>query len=83
MVKSVTVSPLIHNGRIIQLKINSGENDQYEFILKDSYLILLSSLAKLGKSFQVKTLKSIFPHFFVNKDNLNYIGEIHIFIILV
>jgi DNA polymerase type B, organellar and viral len=31
---------------------------------------------KLCKSFKVENSKSIFPHFFVNENNLNYIGEV-------
>jgi hypothetical protein len=37
---------------------------------------LLSSLIKLCKSFNVKNPKSIFPHLFVNENNLNYIGPV-------
>ena len=33
-------------------------------------------MAKLTKGFGVETLKSIFPYFFVNENNLNYIGEV-------
>ena len=36
--------------------------------------MLPSSLAKLGKSWDVNTLKTSFPYSFVNKNNLNYIG---------
>jgi len=45
-------------------------------IFKDSYLLLNSSLEKLGKEFNVKTKKGIFPYFFINADNLNYKGHI-------
>jgi hypothetical protein len=76
LVKHVSVNPLIHRGRIIQLSINYGPNLQYILTFKDSYLILLASLRKLAESFLVKTRKSIFPHRFVNENNLNYIGPI-------
>jgi hypothetical protein len=76
LVKIVHVQPVIHNGRIISLSINYGKNNEYQIHFKDSYLLLLASLAKLTKGFGVETLKSIFPHLFVNKDNLNYIGEV-------
>jgi hypothetical protein len=76
LVKLADVNPIIHNGKIIQLDIKYGPNNQYKITIKDSYLILLSSLDKLSKAFNVVSPKGIFPHLFVNKDNLNYIGEI-------
>jgi hypothetical protein len=76
LVNYVQVDPLIHNGRIIQLNISFGPDLQYKMTLKDSYLILLSSLEKLGTNLGVQNKKSIFPHKFVNINNLNYIGQI-------
>nr|YP_009487322.1 hypothetical protein [Russula virescens]AWB36224.1 hypothetical protein [Russula virescens] len=76
LIKHVQVNPIIHKGRIIQLNINYGPDLQYNLNFKDSYLMLLSSLEKLGKSFNIEIKKSIFPHLFVNKYNLNYIGEV-------
>lgn len=76
LIKHVSVNPLIHNGRIIQLEISYGPENQYKINMKDSYLILLSSLEKLGINFGVQKQKSIFPHKFVNENNLNYIGEV-------
>ena len=76
LIKYVEVVPLIHRGRIIQVNINYGPDNQYSIALKDSYLILLGSLDKLSKAFNVDSPKGIFPHLFVNKDNLNYIGEV-------
>jgi hypothetical protein len=58
------VTPIIHNGRIISINLNFGKNLEYTLQFKDSYLILLASLAKLTKGFMVKTLKAIFPYFF-------------------
>jgi DNA polymerase type B, organellar and viral len=49
---------------------------EYSLQFKDSYLILLDSLAKLTKGFGVETLKSIFPFSFVNENNLDYRGEV-------
>lgn len=74
LVKIVFVQPIIHNGRIISLTINFGENNKYKIEIKDSYLLLLASLAKLTTGFGVKNVKSIFPHFFVNENNLDYVG---------
>jgi hypothetical protein len=76
LVKLGSVQPIIHNGRIISLTLNYGPNNKYKLEFKDSYLLLLSSLSKLTKGFEVKTIKSIFPFLFVNKDNLDYIGEV-------
>jgi hypothetical protein len=76
LVKIVNVQPVIHNGRIISLGINYGKNNEYNIQFKDSYLILLNSLNKLCKAFSVSNPKSLFPHLFVNENNLNYIGEV-------
>jgi len=76
IVKVATLKPVIHNGRIISLTINYGNNNEYQIQFKDSYLLLLSSLMKLSKSFGVLNPKSLFPFNFVNKDNLNYIGDV-------
>jgi hypothetical protein len=76
LVYYVQVDPIIHNGRIIQLNLNYGPDLQYNMCLKDSYLILLSSLENLGINFGVNVQKSIFPHKFVNNSNLNYIGQV-------
>ena len=42
----------------------------------DSYLLLSNSLSKLGKALNAKTQKDIFPYYFPNKDNFNYVGEV-------
>jgi len=76
LVKLGSVSPIIHNDRIISIDFNFGKNNKYQIQFKDSYLLLLSSLRKLCKSFKVENSKSIFPHLFVNKNNLDYIGEV-------
>lgn len=76
LIKYVQVDPVIHRGRIIQLNINYGPDLQYKMSLKDSYLILLSSLEKLGVDFGVEIKKSVFPHKFVNENNLTYIGHV-------
>jgi len=76
LVKLVEVNPIIHKGRIIQLDIKYGGDNQYKLTIKDSLLILLGTLDRLSKAFNVDNPKSIFPFLFVNKDNLNYIGEV-------
>jgi hypothetical protein len=76
LVKLGEVKPIIHNDRIIFINLNFGKDLEYRLRFKDSYLLLLASLAKLTKGFMVETLKSIFPFLFVNENNLNYIGEV-------
>jgi hypothetical protein len=76
IVKIVSVQPVIHNGRIISLSINFGKNNEYKVQFKDSYLLLLESLAKLTKGFGVEVQKSLFPFLFVNENNLDYVGEV-------
>ena len=76
LVKLGSVNPVIHNDRIISINFNCGKNNEYQIQFRDSYLLLLNSLAKLCKSFKVENPKSIFPYFFVNENNLNYIREV-------
>lgn len=76
LVKIATMQPIIHNGRIISLLINYGKNNEYKIEFRDSYLILLASLRKLCVAFNVNTVKSIFPFLFINKNNLDYIGNV-------
>jgi hypothetical protein len=76
LLKLGTIHPVIHNGKIIFLKINYGENGKYKIIFKDSLLLLLTSLKSLCKSFKIEDSKSIFPHLFVNNNNLEYKGDV-------
>ena len=76
LLKLGTIHPVIHNGKIIFLKINYGENGKYKIIFKDSLLLLLTSLKSLCKSFKLEDSKSIFPHLFVNNNNLEYKGDV-------
>lgn len=57
----------------LTMKIN---NKVYSIIIKDSYLLLSSSLRDLGQDYNVDIVKGYFPYSFVNDGNLNYIGEI-------
>jgi hypothetical protein len=79
LVKLGNVDPVIHNGRMISININYGKDLAYKIQFKDSYLLLLDSLAKLTKGFKVNTQKSIFPFLFVNENNFNYIGPVPYF----
>jgi len=76
LVKVGNINPIIHNGKIISLIINYGENGQYKIEFKDSLLLLLTSLKSLCSCFKIDESKSIFPHLFVNENNLDYNGEV-------
>jgi hypothetical protein len=76
LVKLGSVKPIIHNGRLISINLSFGKDLEYTLQFKDSYLILLKSLAELSKAFKVDNGKSIFPHLFVNENNLGYTGEV-------
>jgi hypothetical protein len=76
LVKLGTVQPIIHGGRLISVSLNFGKNNEYQLKFRDSYLILLTSLFRLCKAFSIKDSKILFPIFFVNANNLDYIGEV-------
>jgi hypothetical protein len=57
--------PIIHQDRIISISFSMNG---YIVLFKDSQQLLIGSLAKLGKSFNVKTLKSFFPHTVVSEN---------------
>jgi DNA polymerase type B, organellar and viral len=71
---------LMNNEKLISFDFHFKPSpfSKYEIVLnfRDSYQILLASLAKLGKSFNVKTIKTIFPYRFINENDLNYNGSI-------
>jgi len=73
------LTPIIHNGKIISLKLtfmNQNESKFYSLLFLDSLQLLLSSLKKLCKAFKLTEDKGLFPHKFVNQDNLNYKGAL-------
>nr|AWA82154.1 hypothetical protein [Cantharellus cibarius] len=71
---NLNILPLIRDGRIIDLKLSWKK---YSIYMRDSYLLLPSSLAKLTNNFQVES-KGIFPYQFVNNSNipLDYRGSV-------
>jgi DNA polymerase type B, organellar and viral len=73
LVKLSYCQPTIHKDRIISIQLNYGD---YVIFLRDSQQLLIGSLRNLSKSFNVETLKGIFPYTFVNENNIDYIGEI-------
>jgi DNA polymerase type B, organellar and viral len=76
LVKLGNIKPIIHNGKFISVTIAYGDNNQYNIEFKDSILLLLYSLKSLCTSFNIEEGKSIFPHLFVNENNLDYKGEV-------
>jgi hypothetical protein len=76
LLKLGLVQPVIHNDRIISIEFNYGKDLKYQIKFRDSLLLLLNSLENLCRSFKVNDSKIIFPIFFVNENNLNYIGEV-------
>lgn len=65
------IDPLYRDGKPIKVSFIKGK---HKFSILDSYCMLPESLAKLGKIWGVKTLKSIFPYKFATEDNLFYRG---------
>jgi hypothetical protein len=67
------IKPIIHNDKLISIGFKFNN---YNITFRDSQHFLNASLASLGESFKVELVKSIFPHSFVNENNLKYIGEV-------
>jgi DNA polymerase type B, organellar and viral len=78
---------IVNKGRLISVTLNFVLNNEmdnkkinvYSLDFRDSLQLLLMSLSKLAKAFGVGVQKGVFPHRFVNSDNLNYIGEVPAF----
>lgn len=66
------LNPIFRDNKIIRLTI---KKDNGSIVLSDSYALFNSKLEKLGKDFEVKTQKSLFPYRFSTKNNLFYIGN--------
>lgn len=79
----VEVNPVMRDGKFINLEIKySAKNSntlRYSLTLRDSILLLPSSLENLAKSFKVNTGKGIFPYSFVAENNLDYKGEVPLY----
>lgn len=66
------ISCILRDDKIIKISIKKDENI---LIILDSYAMLPSSLSKLGKDFNVDTIKSIFPYKFATENHLFYTGH--------
>jgi hypothetical protein len=74
--KIYKINSINKEGKFISINIHSKDNkNKFNIKIKDSYLLLPLSLEKLIDGFSIDTKKLIFPYKFVNKNNLNYIGE--------
>lgn len=67
------ISPLLRDEKIIKVKISKNKNT---FTILDSYAMLADKLSRLGKNFDVATIKSNFPYKFAVQDHLFYEGVI-------
>jgi len=63
------------NNKYPKENIRTKKSKTIKISLVDSLNLLNSNLDKLAKDFKVETKKGNFPHFFVTKKNLNYIGN--------
>ena len=62
-----------NDNALLKFKVSDKESKQSITIL-DSFNLLPKSLEKLLKKFNCSVQKGVFPHLFVNRKNLNYIG---------
>ena len=70
----IVIKPKWKENKILSITIYNKKN-KCKFKILDSIQMLNSSLDILCKSFDIIHKKGIFPHNFINKDNLNYIGD--------
>ena len=70
----IEITPKWKDNKILSISITNNEN-KCKFKILDSIQMLNGSLDSLCKSFNIINKKGIFPHNFINKDNLFYIGE--------
>ena len=76
------IIPTINKGRFITVTlkfIKKLGSRSYSIIFRDSLQLLLGSLRKLAKCFDVEVKKGIFPHRFLNENNLDYVGQVPAF----
>lgn len=64
---------ILRDEKIIKVKISKNKNS---FTILDSYTMLPDKLSRLGKNFDVATIKSNFPYKFAVQDHLFYVGVI-------
>lgn len=77
-----TLDNIFRDNRIISMTISKriyssdkdGKGKTVKITILDSYLMLNSSLSKLGSSYEVEVIKGIFPHSFASPSTLFYKG---------
>ena len=74
--KDIKLEPLYKDGLFLSLTIKFGKKFSNSLTIRDSYLLLPSSLSKLGKSLDVKCQKDIYPYFFTKPHKLKYEGNV-------
>lgn len=77
---SFEVIPIWKDSTIISLSIKYGD---IRISLLDSLQLIPESLGDILKSFNCEVKKGYFPYSFVNKNNLYYIGENHLNLIII
>jgi len=70
----IDIKPKWKDNKILSITIKNNAN-KCKFKILDSIQLLNGSLDSLCKSFEIVHKKGIFPHNFVNKDRLFYIGH--------
>lgn len=69
------ISGLWNDNSLLKIKVFDKNNSKKSITILDSINLLPQSLDKLLKKFNCIVQKGVFPHLFVNSNNLNYIGE--------
>ena len=70
----IDIKPKWKDNKILSITIKNNAN-KCKFKILDSIQLLNGSLDSLCKSFEIVHKKGIFPHNFINKDRLFYIGH--------
>ena len=74
LLEDIVIKPKWKDNKILSITILNTKT-KTKFKILDSIQMLNGSLDSLCKSFNIVNKKGIFPHSFVNKDNLFYIGD--------
>lgn len=71
-----SINCVFRDDKILKIAISKKINGiNRKFTIRDSYSLLNQSLSSLSKTFQVSTIKGIFPHKFSTTLNLFYTGN--------
>lgn len=63
------------DGKNVIVQVEEVYNPTYTICIVDSYSLLSGSLYNLSRSFNLEVTKGYFPHAFVNRDTLSYVGN--------